>query len=192
MHLRFAPKRSTSSTHFHHVQPPVNSESCFSHAACFAMAGQAASTSTSIFSSTTHNVNQIEAHEKPPSAFIVVDTNFLLSHLTLVQSVQAWHSRYKHCVVLPYIVIEERKSQSRIRLTVVDGLKGSTKKNHGKSIGTLAREAIRWAQEALQSDDHSVIGQARTETVDPDATGDDAILACCLYAPLIKKLISGT
>ena len=66
---------------------------------------------------------------------------------------------------------------------IVDGLKGSNKKNNGKSVATLAREAIRWAQEALRSDDGSIKAQAKNETTDEDAIGDDAILACCLYVP---------
>ena len=118
-----------------------------------------------------------------PSAFIVVDTNFLISHLTLVESIQAWHSKYRHVIVLPWTVIEERTISCLVRpIKIVDGLKSSTKKsdNGKKSIRILAREAIRWAQDALQSDDGSVVGQAKHETTDIDASGDDAILACCL------------
>ena len=45
--------------------------------------------------------------DPPPAAFIVVDTNFLLLDLTLIQSIQAWHSKYKHVIVIPWTVIEE-------------------------------------------------------------------------------------
>jgi PIN domain len=47
-----------------------------------------------------------------PSAILVVDTNFLISDLTLVQSVQAWHSKFKHIILIPWTVIEERTSSS--------------------------------------------------------------------------------
>lgn len=63
----------------------------------------------------------------------------------------------------------------------MDVLKSSRQSTKGKSIGTLAREAIRWAQEALQLDNGSVIGEKNEEVTDKSATGDDAILACCLY-----------
>ena len=55
-------------------------------------------------------MEDLEGHpvDPPPSAFIVVDTNFLLSDLTLVLSVQAWHSKYKHVIIIPWTVIEER------------------------------------------------------------------------------------
>jgi hypothetical protein len=120
-------------------------------------------------------------HEAPPaSAYIVVDTNFLLLHLTLIESIQAWHSKYRHIILLPWVVIEECIILVDV-LMIVDGLKGSLKKNNGKSVGTLAREAIRWAQDALQSDNRSVVAQAKTETTEPDAKGDDAVLTCCLY-----------
>src|SRR5271170_6182324 len=66
----------------------------------------------------------------------------------------------------------------------VDGLKSSRRndtKVKGNSIGELVREAIRWAQEGLQSDNGSVIGQRKDEMAEGNASGDDAILACCLY-----------
>jgi len=42
------------------------------------------------------------------SAFIVVDTNILLDDLTLIQSVQAWHSKFQHVIAIPWTVIDER------------------------------------------------------------------------------------
>ena len=73
----------------------------------------------------------------------------------------------------------------------VNGFKGSTKKNNGKSIRTLAREAIRWAQDSLQINDGSVFGQAKHETFDSEVIGDDSILACCLYIRF-RKINEGT
>ena len=61
----------------------------------------------------------------------------------------------------------------------MDGLKRSERINNGtrgKPVGARAREAIRWAQEALRSDQSGVIGQRKTETTDDTAIGDDAIL----------------
>ena len=57
--------------------------------------------------------NSFHSEQSPrrviPSAFLVVDTNFLLSNLTLVQSLQAWHSKFKHVILIPWTVIQERK-----------------------------------------------------------------------------------
>jgi len=72
----------------------------------------------------------------------------------------------------------------------VDGLKSSGRKVQGKPVGALAREAIRWAQEALQMDNHSVIGQKKDETTEESAVGDDAMLACCLYYSIPYQLMS--
>lgn len=115
-----------------------------------------------------------------PSAFLVVDTNFLVSDLTIVQSVQAWHSKFKHVIVIPWTVIQERTSSQLKSLTAVDGLKNSKRTQKGKSIGGLAREAIRWAQDSLHSNNGSVVGQKKNETTDANALDDDAILACCM------------
>jgi len=71
----------------------------------------------------------------------------------------------------------------------VDGLKSSTKTVSGKRISPLAREAIRWAQEAIRDSNGAVKGQKKTETMDEDSMGDDSILSCCLYNPLVAHLI---
>ena len=72
----------------------------------------------------------------------------------------------------------------------VDGLKSSRRKDakvKGKCVGELAREAIRWAHDGLQSDNASVVGQRKDEMAEEDVTGDDAILACCLYYPPVRR-----
>ena len=110
-----------------------------------------------------------------------MDTNFLISNLVLIESIQAWHSKYKHVIVIPWAVIQER-TPSLDNIDVVDGLKTKPDKVHGKSIGVLAREAIRWAQDSLAGQGNgSVRGQKRGETVDEGAIRDDSILACCMY-----------
>jgi hypothetical protein len=80
-------------------------------------------------------------------------------------------------------VIEERIPKSSY-LTIVDGLKNTNRTNKGKSVGLLAREAMRWTQESFHSDDGSVLGQGKEETVDELAVADDAILACCMFIPI--------
>jgi PIN domain len=67
----------------------------------------------------------------------------------------------------------------------VDGLKNSKSKDNGKAVGVLARQAIRWAQESLQ--ENSVRGQKREETIDKGSIGDDSILACCMYNPVLRS-----
>jgi hypothetical protein len=67
----------------------------------------------------------------------------------------------------------------------VDGLKNSNRSEDkvlGKSVGVLAREAIRWAQESLRTSNGSVMGQKKTGNF--DEAGDDAILSCCMYVSL--------
>ena len=43
---------------------------------------------------------------------------------------------------------------------------------------------MRWAQESFHSDDGSVLGQRKEETVDELAVADNAILACCMFIPI--------
>ena len=69
----------------------------------------------------------------------------------------------------------------------MDGLKKAThKQKNGKSVGVLAREAIRWVQESLNADDGSVIAENTARQV---GTGDDSILTYCLYPPLSSVLM---
>jgi len=79
----------------------------FPPTACLVMADHylPINTSSSVSNSSRNPI--LTRHSSSPSAFIVIDTNFLLSHLTLIQSIQAWHSKYRHAIVLPWIVIEE-------------------------------------------------------------------------------------
>ena len=62
----------------------------------------------------SHSLHPELRTNETPSAFIVLDTNFLLSNLTLVQSVQAWHSKYRHVILIPWTVIEERNYPSTL------------------------------------------------------------------------------
>jgi hypothetical protein len=53
-------------------------------------------------------LDSIKTASPTPSALLVVDTNFLLRDLTLVQSVQAWHTKFRHVIVIPWTVMQER------------------------------------------------------------------------------------
>ena len=59
-------------------------------------------------------LESIKTASPTPSAFLVVDTNFVLRDLTLVQSVQAWHSKFRHVIVIPWTVMQERMSRITI------------------------------------------------------------------------------
>jgi len=74
----------------------------------------------------------------------------------------------------------------------VDGLKNSTKTVKGKRLPHMAREAIRWAQEAIRDTNGAVKGQKKSETIDPYSVGDDSILSCCLYSPFVLISYVGT
>lgn len=109
-------------------------------------------------------------------AFLIVDTNFMLSHLNILNDLKETGEKYKIKVVIPIAAIKE-----------LDGLKKSTRvadmegELSGKSVGHLARWANDWIYAALATNNGTVVGQKLSQRIDKFATQDDAILDCCLF-----------
>lgn len=116
----------------------------------------------------SHNQNQRRI------AYLVVDTNFILSHLTVLSDLESLlHTKYNGAfqIVIPKQVVHE-----------LDGLKESKRSvdsNH--SIARLARNAINWCYSHFHDSIPTVTGQRLHERVDKSAIKDNAILDCCLY-----------
>ena len=114
-------------------------------------------------------------HKFHKSAYLVVDTNFILSHLAILEDLENLsHDKYAGCyqIVIPKQVIHE-----------LDGLKDSDKSvlTSRHSISKLARSAIDWCYAHFHESVPTVTGQRLHERIDVDATKDDSILDCCLY-----------
>lgn len=107
---------------------------------------------------------------------LVIDTNFLLSHLAIIEELRSLHHQYEYYIVIPWIVIQE-----------LDGLKSASDRSRlnndrGKSnVNVLARLSINWIYRQLAGNDDAVIGQKLTEIIDLNLNGDDAILDCCRF-----------
>lgn len=123
------------------------------------------------------------------NAALVVDTNFMLTHLDIVEELKELAEQYNQVIVIPWIVVQE-----------LDGLKSSTRKNYHRSssasssnsssgedtittetIGFLARKATAWIYQVFAQRDSRVVGQKLTQRIDKNLRGDDSILDCCLY-----------
>lgn len=107
-------------------------------------------------------------------AYLVVDTNFILSHLTLLNDLELLlHQKYMgaYQIVIPKQVVHE-----------LDGLKDANKTIDSKhSISHLARSAIDWCYLHFHESIPTVAGQRLHERIDKNALKDNAILDCCLY-----------
>lgn len=107
---------------------------------------------------------------------LVVDTNFMLSHLNIIDSLAKLHSKYHHEIIIPITVMKE-----------LDGLKSSNRPSKddyiisGTTVGHLARWANAWIYSKLADLDSSVRAQKLRQFIDRDAIKDDAILDCCVY-----------
>ncbi|CAG8445622.1 3683_t:CDS:2 [Ambispora leptoticha] len=111
-------------------------------------------------------------------SIIVVDTNFLLSHLAFVKSLIYEHAKLNNLVIIvPWIVLQE-----------LDGLKGCPKKQHNNNsqpaLSTLAQTAINFLHNCLLNGQEGVRGQRLDENVDKAEKNDDKILDCCRYFKL--------
>ncbi|KAH3687953.1 hypothetical protein WICPIJ_001068 [Wickerhamomyces pijperi] len=122
-------------------------------------------------------------NEPSDMSHLVLDTNFMISHLDIVDSLSKLHLTYNHKIIIPSTVIKE-----------LDGLKGSNKIStedgnfEGKTIGLLARWANDWIYRQLASSNPSVRAQKLYECVDRSTQKDDSILDCCLYFKLKEKV----
>jgi len=104
--------------------------------------------------------------------YLVIDTNFILSHLHLLNELQLLHEKYNNIyrIIIPRQVIQE-----------LDGLKNSEKVQEGIEIGQLSRSAIDWCYKLMHYADPIVKGQKIYERLNREAIKDDSILDCCLY-----------
>ncbi|RCK65324.1 Transcriptional protein SWT1, partial [Candida viswanathii] len=113
-------------------------------------------------------------------SYLVLDTNFLISHLKIVDNLKKIANEYGLKIIIPVYVIQE-----------LDGLKNS-KRIHsspygeedgcsGESISQLATWANRWVYSSLIDAKTIVHGQKLSQRLDKSLVKDDAILDCCLY-----------
>ncbi|QLQ82173.1 hypothetical protein HG537_0G04280 [Torulaspora globosa] len=104
----------------------------------------------------------------------VVDTNFLISHLSTLEALRELASSFHHQIVIPNAAIRE-----------LDGLKNSSKvlqvDDNTEAIGFLARLANDWIYRHFANMDSGVMGQKLRQTINPNCIKDDAILDCCLF-----------
>ncbi|SCU91262.1 LAFA_0F02740g1_1 [Lachancea sp. 'fantastica'] len=112
-----------------------------------------------------------------PTAF-VIDTNFIISHLGILEDLRALSMQYQHKIVIPRTVVQE-----------LDGLKNATDRVESSqssshdacTIGALARKANDWIYTHFSNLDSAVVGQRLNQKLDYSSEKDDAILDCCLY-----------
>ena len=97
----------------------------------------------------------------------ILDTNFIISHPSIVKELVHHGEEYAIIVLVPWVVIQE-----------LDGLKSSQKGYGEANLASLARNAINFIHESLKSGVKGLRGQKISESVDRSEIGDDAILDC--------------
>lgn len=115
-----------------------------------------------------HDISNNNNHSYEPEKtmpLLIVDTNFLISNLDILNDLRQLAPKYNHRIVIPYSVIQE-----------LDNLKDA--KRHVKHP---SRKAINWIQEYFSANDEYVIGQQLTQINQVNLRGDDSILDCCLF-----------
>lgn len=107
-------------------------------------------------------------NKNPPKVFLVVDTNFILSHLGLVDELMRIAEGVNgFCqIIIPITVMNE-----------LDGLKQSDE----QQIARQARLANDWIYTHLSQSRYCLRGQRLTERMDRTAVKDDSILDAALY-----------
>jgi len=100
----------------------------------------------------------------------VIDTNFIISHLSIVRNLVDLYSASKGLVLVPWVVIQE-----------LDGLKSASSSYGQANLAVLSRNAIRYIYESLNAEKVGLRGQKISECLNSRETGDDSILDCARY-----------
>ena len=110
----------------------------------------------------------------------VVDTNFIIAHLDILEDLRCLFEKYQHTIVIPRYTVRE-----------LDGLKSGSKTTQSASNGghsgkantvaKSARDANTWIYANLANTASGVFGQRITQRINLNAVKDDAILDCCIY-----------
>ncbi|CAH6719981.1 transcriptional protein Swt1p [[Candida] jaroonii] len=101
-------------------------------------------------------------------SILIIDTNFMLSNLKMLDEINKRRDQYNFTVVIPIETIRE-----------LDGLKRSDRLVDSKTIGVLARWANDWIYAQLAKG--AIRGQDYKQRIDKNSTQDDSILDCCLW-----------
>ncbi|ODV94585.1 hypothetical protein PACTADRAFT_50462 [Pachysolen tannophilus NRRL Y-2460] len=118
--------------------------------------------------------------------FLIVDTNFILSHLNILEDLKNMYNQYSGIfkIIIPITVMHEldglKKSNSG------ESYKSSSSSSSSavisnESLSHLARWANDWIYNNLAESNAAIRGQRLNERIDKYATKDDSILDCCIY-----------
>ncbi|KTW26117.1 hypothetical protein T552_03011 [Pneumocystis carinii B80] len=118
-------------------------------------------------------VERDEEYVLDDKVILVVDTNFVISHLSLISDLSSQCEAYKYVIIFPWTTIQE-----------LNGLKlsGNRIEGHGgEDMAFCVRRATDFIYKSLLQKESSIRGQKMTEVIDATLTGDDSILDCCRY-----------
>ncbi|KAK9454476.1 PIN domain-containing protein [Dipodascopsis uninucleata] len=124
----------------------------------------------------SNSLNLDESIGKAPVLF-VVDTNFLVSNLKILDEIGTKHALYGHVIILPETVIQELDGLKTIR----EPISPNVPSKYATDVGSLARRASNWIYRILAQSSSSLRGQKSNEILKKDQRGDDSILDCCRY-----------
>ncbi|KAH8929134.1 hypothetical protein BT69DRAFT_1346103 [Atractiella rhizophila] len=142
------------------------------------------------------NVNEFAYISPEGSVIVILDTNVLISHLSLLTSLfSLLHPSYRSpttpLFIIPHIVLSELdglKHSDRMVPLPSDGAAGAGRPRGPSQVklGVLARRANETVLELIRQWPEVIRGQRRRETLRKKGTsshlsGDDLILDCCLY-----------
>ncbi|KAK9247417.1 PIN domain-containing protein [Lipomyces tetrasporus] len=140
------------------------------------LAGPGAQTTTTTTTPTTTTYETDPTIELAPVLY-VVDTNFVISHLRILEDLVAQHSRFGHLVVFPLTVIHELD----LLKTTTRSSQPDLQSRYQSDISLLARRANDWLFKSLASSEPGIRGQKANEKIKKDVLGDESILDCCKY-----------
>lgn len=132
----------------------------------------------------TFRFQQEQNQKGPRLAYLVVDTNFILTHLSVLDGLeQLLHGPCvgAYQIVIPKQVVHELDGLKESNRAFSNTPGSGSRYDSQHSISTLARRAIDWCYAHFHDSLPTVTGQRLHERIDRNASKDNAILDCCLY-----------
>ncbi|KAG5437618.1 hypothetical protein PCANB_000655 [Pneumocystis canis] len=102
---------------------------------------------------------------------LVIDTNFIISHLSLISELSQQCETYNYIILFPWVTIQELNGLKSLENTYLSN----------NDTAFLVRKATDFIYHSLSQKGNLIRGQKMTEVLDPSLTGDDSILDCCRY-----------
>nr|CAG8441855.1 7658_t:CDS:2 [Entrophospora candida] len=141
-----------------------------------------------------HLINSYYTSKLTYGSIVVIDTNFLLSHLSFIKTLIYEHAKINNfLIIIPWIVLEELDGLKNAPGSLVSHSIATTSSqspyDNQANVKTLAKTAITFLHNCLSQKLDGLRGQKIYEKLENAKNNDDKILDCCSKSDGLKGIL---